>query len=113
MNKAIVLLLTAACLPLAAKYLGYAGPRTPRAKDGKPNLTAPAPRMNGKPDLTGLWQAERTPQDEYDRVLGNGFTARADRLLQRHQAPSDGLKRQMTNPRLCAGLPLISPASEV
>ena len=27
-----------------------------RTKDGKPNLTAPTPRVNGKPDLSGLWQ---------------------------------------------------------
>ena len=31
--------------------------RTPRTRDGKPDLTAPAPRLNGKPDLSGLWQA--------------------------------------------------------
>lgn len=30
--------------------------RTPRTRDGKPILTAPAPRLNGKPDLSGLWQ---------------------------------------------------------
>src|SRR5579864_6493553 len=30
---------------------------TPRNRDGKPILTAPAPRLNGKPDLSGLWQA--------------------------------------------------------
>ena len=47
--------------------------RTPRAKDGKPNLTAPAPRLSGKPDLSGLWQAERTPEAEYTSVLGNDF----------------------------------------
>src|SRR6266568_9567364 len=28
-------------------------PRIPRTKDGKPNLTAPAPRLNGKPDISG------------------------------------------------------------
>ena len=51
----------------------YPDKRTPRTKDGKPNLAAPAPRLNGKPDLSGLWQAERTPASEYDAVL-NGFT---------------------------------------
>ena len=34
-------------------------PRTPRTRDGKPILTAPAPRLNGKPDLSGVWQATR------------------------------------------------------
>ena len=75
MNKAIVLLLTATSFPLAAQWLDHPDPRIPRTKDGKPNLTAPAPRVNGKPDLSGLWQAERTPQDEYDRVLGKDFTS--------------------------------------
>jgi len=50
-------------------------PRIPRTKDGKPNLTAPAPRLNGKPDISGVWQAERSPASEYDRVLGEGFAA--------------------------------------
>ena len=75
MNKPIVVLLTAASLPLAAQWLDHPDARIPRMKDGKPNLTAPAPRMNGKPDLSGLWQAERTPQEEYERVLGKSFTA--------------------------------------
>jgi len=57
-----------------AQWLNYPEARTPRTKDGKPNLTAPAPRLNGKPDVSGLWQAERTPQSEYDNVLGKGFT---------------------------------------
>jgi len=35
----------------------HADPRAPRTPDGKPILTAPAPRLNGKPDLSGLWQA--------------------------------------------------------
>jgi hypothetical protein len=51
-------------LPLAAQA------RTPRTKDGKPNLAAPAPKMNGKPDLSGVWQAERTPVSEFTRVFG-------------------------------------------
>jgi hypothetical protein len=58
-----------------AQWVKYPDARTPRTKDGKPNLTAPAPRLNGKPDLSGLWQAEKTPEHEYERVLGKGFTA--------------------------------------
>ena len=70
MTKAIALLVAAASLPLAAQWLNYADPRTPRTKDGKPNLTAPAPHLNGKPDLSGLWQAERNSEREYTSVLG-------------------------------------------
>jgi hypothetical protein len=69
--KLIAILLATSMLPLAAQWLNYPEARTPRTKDGKPNLAAPAPRMNGKPDLSGVWQAERTPESEYARVFGN------------------------------------------
>lgn len=65
-----VVTLLAATLPLTAQWLDYKDPRIPRTKDGKPNLNAPAPRLNGKPDLSGVWQAERTPVSEMTRVLG-------------------------------------------
>jgi hypothetical protein len=32
-----------------------------------------APRLNGKPDLSGVWQTKRTPSGEYARVLGPNF----------------------------------------
>lgn len=42
---------------LPAQWVKYPTPGTPRTRDGKPNLTAPAPRApGGKPDLSGLWQ---------------------------------------------------------
>lgn len=71
--KSIAILLAITSLPLTAQWLNYPDPQSPRTKDGKPNLTAPAPRMNGKPDLTGVWQAERTPENEFTRVFGNDF----------------------------------------
>jgi hypothetical protein len=65
---------------LAAAALGYAGARWAdnrdtgrRPADGKLDLSAPPPRLNGKPDLSGLWQAERTPTSEFVRVLGPGL----------------------------------------
>jgi hypothetical protein len=70
MMKWIVTLLAITSLPLGAQWLNYPDARTPRTKGGKPNLTAPAPRMNGKPDLSGVWQSERTPVSEFARVLG-------------------------------------------
>jgi len=56
-----------------AQSLNYRDPRTPRSADGSANLSAPAPRLNGKPDLSGVWQAERTPVSEFVRVLGPGL----------------------------------------
>jgi hypothetical protein len=67
--KLIAVLLAASTVPLAAQWLNYPEAWTPRTSDGKPDLTAPAPRMNGKPDLSGVWQAERTLQD-FIKVLG-------------------------------------------
>ena len=71
--KLIAILLATTTLPLVAQWLNYPDPGTPRTKDGKPNLTAPAPRIKGKPDLTGVWLAERTPESEFTRVLGNNI----------------------------------------
>ncbi|MEO8098674.1 MAG: hypothetical protein ABI811_13305 [Acidobacteriota bacterium] len=38
-----------------AQWIGYKVPGVPRNSDGKPKLTAPVPRVNGKPDLSGIW----------------------------------------------------------
>ena len=52
-----------ACLypaPAAAQWLNHPNPGIPRGADGKPNLTAPAPKMaDGKPDLSGVWIHQR------------------------------------------------------
>jgi hypothetical protein len=34
----------------------------PRTRDGKVNMTGPAPRRNGKPDLSGIWQVQAEPR---------------------------------------------------
>jgi len=69
----ILILLAGLAACSQAQWLNYPDPRTPRGKDGKPNLTAPAPRLNGKPDLSGLWEADATPRSELNRVLPPGF----------------------------------------
>src|SRR6516225_148915 len=65
------------CLALIAscasgQWLNYPTPGIPRMPDGKPNLTAPAPRAtNGKPDLSGVWHVEPTPLAEMRRLYGD------------------------------------------
>src|SRR2546423_5290730 len=71
----VAVLITAAVTSAEAQWLTHRDPKTPRSADGRPNLSAPAPRLNGRPDLSGLWQAERTPVNEFVRVLGPGLPA--------------------------------------
>src|SRR5450755_4641076 len=53
-----------------AQWMHSPTPGIPRTRDGKPNLSAPAPRVNGKPDLSGLWQVEPTPFEEMKHLFG-------------------------------------------
>jgi hypothetical protein len=61
--------LVAAPLYVNAQWGVYHDPTLPRTRDGKPNLSAPAPRLNGKPDLSGVWEAESAPLAEVQRFL--------------------------------------------
>jgi len=54
-----------------AQWLNFPTPSTPRARDGKPNLSAPVPRINGKPDLSGVWHVKPTPLAESKRIFGD------------------------------------------
>jgi hypothetical protein len=54
---------------VTAQWLNYPTPGTPRTRDGKADLSAPAPRSGGKPDLSGIWQTEGTPREENERLL--------------------------------------------
>jgi hypothetical protein len=65
----LLVLLVAAPSHINAQWAIYRDPTTPRARDGKPNLSAPAPRVNGKPDLSGIWQAESAPVADIQEFL--------------------------------------------
>jgi hypothetical protein len=49
------------------QWIKYPSPGTPRTADGKPNLSAPAPKADGHSDLSGIWKIARPssiPRDE-------------------------------------------------
>jgi hypothetical protein len=55
----VALIVAAGTAPGGAQWLEYRTPGIPRTADGKPDLTAPAPKLaGGTPDLSGIWAAE-------------------------------------------------------
>lgn len=49
-------------LTVGAQWLHQPMAGAPRTRDGKVNMTGPVPRLNGKPDLSGIWQAQGDPR---------------------------------------------------
>jgi hypothetical protein len=65
----IPILLAAAPL-VHAQWLNHRTPGIPRTPDGKPNLSAPAPRgADKRPNLSGLWQTQSAPPDLLERLI--------------------------------------------
>ena len=55
----VAAILAIASVPTAAQWLDDPTPGIPRLPDGKPNLSAPAPRKDGRPSLSGVWIADK------------------------------------------------------
>jgi hypothetical protein len=49
-------------LTVGAQWLHQPMAGAPRTRDGKVNMTGPVPRLNGKPDLSGIWQVQGDPR---------------------------------------------------
>ena len=63
-------LVLAVAVTAYAQWVRVPLPGTPRTKDGKPNLSAPAPRAyDGHTDLSGVWLSSRT----YSNPAGRGL----------------------------------------
>ena len=49
-------------LSVRAQWLNQPMAGAPRTPDGKINTTGPVPMLNGKPDLSGIWQVQGEPR---------------------------------------------------
>ena len=58
----VVAACVAGVLALDAQWLHQPMAGAPRTRDGKVNMTGPVPRVNGKPDLSGIWQVPGDPR---------------------------------------------------
>jgi len=66
----ILIAWTAAPALVRAQWLNHPTPGIPRTADGKPNLSAPAPRTaNRRPDLSGLWVTANAPPEVLARLI--------------------------------------------
>ena len=57
-NLRIFLMLVGVTMVSHAQWLNYPTPGIPRLPDGKPIPSAPAPRKDGRPDLSGIWHGD-------------------------------------------------------
>jgi hypothetical protein len=53
--------LAAVAAPAQAQWERVRDASVQWSRDGKPNMSAPAPRVNGTPDLSGVWQPDGEP----------------------------------------------------
>ena len=84
-SKLWILAALLAATPLApAQWLNYPTAGIPRTADGKPNLSAPAPRAHGKPDLSGLWQTDSAPPALLERLIPSATNGAGEEPLSQY-----------------------------
>jgi len=64
-----LLMFLVAGIVTAGQWINEPARGVPRTRDGKPSLGAPAPRIGGKPDFTGLWQTDMAKPGEIERFI--------------------------------------------
>jgi hypothetical protein len=98
-----------------AQWLDHPTAGAPRTRDGKVNMAARAPRLNGRPDLSGLWQApgdQRAPGALFG--LGESLNHRYFRHVLADFPPNDlpltpaGLERFKYNAQLTTPSPIVN-----
>ena len=114
-SRAVVLVLAASVfalhgLPAGAQWLDHPTPNIPRTPDGKPNLSAPAPRgTDGHPDLSGTWTGRsavvRIPEEaltEQSKALvreaGRELLQGSSRFPVSAHRPGDGCRLEAHHP---------------
>jgi hypothetical protein len=108
-SRAVVLVLAASVfalhgLPAGAQWLDHPTPNIPRTPDGKPNLSAPAPRgTDGHPDLSGTW----TGRSAVVRIPEEALTEQSKVLLREREEnyfkDRPAFQCQPTGPETVAG----------
>ena len=77
-SRVAILAVLVAAAHLHAQWVHYPTASVPKTSSGVPNLDAAAPKtVDGKPDLSGIWQAEKTrpcpPEGCDDMEIGEQF----------------------------------------
>jgi hypothetical protein len=77
---AALLSLALIAAPASSQWIGYPTADVPRRADGSVDMQAPAPRMpDGRPDLSGIWIADNTPEGE--ETPSDGFNLSSSRYM--------------------------------